>query len=325
MSLLDCGGEGVLTARALVKRFRIPGPTPFAPARTLYAVNEVDLDLAAGECLALVGESGCGKSTTAQLLAGLLTPDGGSMALDGTALQYDHAGRMAIARRVGYIFQNPGAALNPRFVVRQALAEPLVVHGREQEAGARVSELLAAVGLDAAAAGRYPHEFSGGQRQRLAIARALALNPQFIIADEPTASLDVSIQGSIVNLLLELKRGRQLGLLLIAHDLCLVRHLADRVAVMYLGAIVETATNAELYARPRHPYTRGLLAALPKFYGWSGRREELRGEPHAALTPPHGCVYADRCPHAQARCRDEAPALRDVNGGQVACHFAEAL
>lgn len=315
----------MLTARGLEKRFRIPGPTPWSPPRTLYAVNGIDLDLDPGECLALVGESGCGKSTTANLVAGLLPANRGTLALDGQALRYSHAGRMIIARRVGFVFQNPGAALDPRCTVQQSLAEPLLVHGRSGEVAKKVPALLAAVGLDEAVAGRHPHEFSGGQRQRLAIARALALDPQFLIADEPTAALDVSVQGGIVNLLLELKRTRGLGVLLIAHDLCLVRHLADRVAVMYLGKIVEFAGNAELYGRPRHPYTRGLLAALPKFYQWSGPGDALRGEPHAALEPPTGCAYRDRCPHAQNRCAAEEPQLRELHGGTVACHFAEQI
>jgi len=315
----------MLTARALQRHFQIPGPTPWSPSRTLYAVNGIDLDLATGECLALVGESGRGKSTTANLLAGLLALDGGTLTLDGQVLRNDHAGRLAIARRIGLIFQNPGAALDPRCTIRQALAEPLVVHERAGEVKEKVPALLASVGLDETVADRHPHEFSGGQRQRLAVARALALDPQFIIADEPTASLDVSVQGGIVNLLLDLKRTRGLGLLLIAHDLCLVRHLADRVAVMYLGKIVELANNTELYSRPRHPYTRGLLASLPKFYNWTGPGAELKGEPHAALEPPQGCAYRDRCPYAQARCAAEEPRLREFAGGQVACHFAEQL
>jgi len=268
------------------------------PRRMLRAVDGVDLEVNAGETLALVGESGSGKSTVARLIVGLYAPTSGSVTFSG--------------RRMQMIFQDPYASLNPRWRVRDIVAEPMRILQTKKD----VAELLRQVGLSPEDADRYPHEFSGGQRQRISIARALAGEPDLLVCDEPTSALDVSVQAQILNLMTELQRRLALTYVFISHNLAVVSQVADRVGVMYLGRIVEISPTAEIFSRPRHPYTRMLLDAIPDLE-LSGRpRTPVAGEVPNPLSPPPGCVFHPRCPHANARCRAEKPAL--INN--VACH-----
>ncbi len=297
---------------------------------TVRAVDGVSFTLDRGETLALVGESGCGKSTTARLVLRLIEPSAGALRFEGRDITgISGSALRAMRRRMQIVFQDPYASLNPRLTVAETIAEPMQVHGIGDAASrrARVAELLSLVGLRGFHAERYPHEFSGGQRQRIGIARALSVQPDLVVCDEPVSALDVSIQAQVVNLLKDLQRRFGLAYLFIAHDLAVVKHVADRVAVMYLGRIVETARKRDLFAAPRHPYTRALLAAIPHPDPTRrGQVKPLGGDVPSPMNIPPGCRFHTRCPFAQDRCRSEEPALRTLaDGHSAACHFAETL
>ena len=297
------------------------------PRVLLHAVDGVSFNLHQGETLALVGESGCGKSTVARLLTGLYGLSQGSITFDGMNLaNMNTSQKQALRRRLQMIFQDPYASLNPRWRVGRIIAEPLRTHTHLSQADqmARVDELLEQVGLSATDKHRYPHQFSGGQRQRISIARALALNPEFIVCDEPTSALDVSVQAQVLNLMKDLQKRLGLSYLFISHNLAVVHHVADRVGVMYLGRIVEIAPRDTLFAIPQHPYTQMLLGAIPDMSGSGKARIPVAGEVPNPLNPPSGCTFHPRCPLANERCKQEAPALQPYQGGvQVACHAVE--
>ena len=324
----------LLDVSGLAKHFPVERGVLFSQRLgVVRAVDGVSFTVERGETLALVGESGCGKSTTARLVLRLIPPTAGTIRFGGediTRLQGEALRRLR--QRMQIIFQDPFASLNPRMTVAEILEEPLKVHGigGRAERRARVRELLGLVGLASYHAGRYPHEFSGGQRQRIGIARALAPNPELVVCDEPVSALDVSIQAQVVNLLGDLKRELDLSYLFIAHDLAVVKHVADRVAVMYLGRIVEMAGKDEIFAAPRHPYTRTLLAAIPRPDPHLKPAVVASGDIPSPLDPPTGCHFHTRCPFAIARCRSESPVLGTVGGGNgaghfVACHRAAEL
>ena len=290
------------------------------------AVDCVSFEVARGETLGLVGESGCGKTTTGRLLIRLIDPTSGSIGLDGDDLAHIPPAKLRARRRdVQIIFQDPFSSLNPRKTVEGIVSEPLRVHriGDARQRRERVAELLSLVGLAPEHARRYPHEFSGGQRQRIGIARALALNPKFIVCDEPVSALDVSIQAQVINLMRDLQRDLGLTYLFISHNLAVVRHIADRVAVMYLGKIVELTDKISLYENPKHPYTKALLSAIPIVRPDARRqRMVLSGDVPSPLNPPPGCRFHTRCPFAEARCREIDPPLVDSGKGhKVACHL----
>jgi len=292
--------------------------------RAVQAVDDVSLSIARGETLGLVGESGCGKSTLGRMIAGILTPTRGAVTLEGAPVM---AGSRKATTRIQTVFQDPFASLDPRMRIGATIAEGPIAHGRvaRADAPAFARTWLATVGLDPDYAERYPHMFSGGQRQRVAIARALAMAPDVLVCDEPVASLDVSIQAQIINLFLQLRGGLRLTMLFISHDLGVVRHLCDRVAVMYLGRIVEIGAAAEIYEMPRHPYTYALIAAVPKLKAGRSEFTPIAGEIPSPLNPPPGCVFHPRCPLAIERCRRERPASRMVGGRAVMCHRAEDM
>jgi oligopeptide transport system ATP-binding protein len=290
----------------------------------VHAVDGVSLSVMQGEVLGLVGESGCGKSTLARTILQLVPLTAGTVVLNGRNLGEASAAELKACRRdLQMIFQDPYASLNPRMTVHSALAEPLLVHGicSPSEVDGRVAELMSLVGLAPRFSQKYPHEFSGGQRQRIAIARALALRPKVIIADEPVSALDVSIQAQILNLLAKLCREMNLTLIFIAHDLSVVRHISDRVAVMYLGKVVELGTAEDVIDRPRHPYTRALVSAIPvpdpQVEG-SRQRIVLAGDPPSPINPPAGCAFHPRCAYAVARCSEVVPPLVEAGPGRVA-------
>jgi peptide/nickel transport system ATP-binding protein len=290
------------------------------------AVDGVSFTIARGETLALVGESGCGKSTIARLVAGLQEPTAGEIRLDDRPVSAGLLARdRAIRRRIQMIFQDPYASLNPRWRVGDIIAEPLSEHAitRGADTQKRVAELLVQVGLAPADAEKYPHQFSGGQRQRISVARALATGPEFLICDEPTSALDVSVQAQVLNLMKRLQRQHGLTYLFISHNLAVVNHMADRIAVMYLGRIVELAPKARFFAAPRHPYARMLLDAVPRTNAKTRKRRAISGEVPSPIDPPSGCTFHPRCPLADARCRREVPLLRTVGDGDVACHAVE--
>ncbi|GAA2366548.1 oligopeptide/dipeptide ABC transporter ATP-binding protein [Dactylosporangium salmoneum] len=329
----------VLEVRDLEVRFPVRRGLLGRPASWVYAVNDVSLDLYRGETLGLVGESGSGKSTVGRAIVRVNQPSKGAIRLDGQDLLALHGTRLRpFRRRVQMVFQDPYASLDPRQSVGQALAEPLRVHGLAAgRRAARVAELLELVGLDPSFAARYPHQFSGGQRQRIGIARALAVEPDVIVCDEPVSALDVSIQAQVVNLLAGLQRQLGIAYLFIAHDLAVVRHLAHRVAVMYLGSIVETGPSEAVYGDPRHPYTTALLSAVPvpdAVVEKTRRRTILRGDIPSPENPPTGCLFHTRCPlrdmlGSPEVCSTKRPPLQALTPGHhrtahhVACHFAD--
>jgi len=298
------------------------------PRQYVHAVDGVSFAIERGRTLALVGESGCGKSTVARLLVGLYAPTRGSVNYDGVdaAQALRSSSGRALRRRMQMIFQDPYASLNPRWKVRDIVAEPLREHGLisgERELSERVGELLSSVGLAAGDMDKFPHQFSGGQRQRISIARALATQPEFLVCDEPTSALDVSVQAQVLNIMKELQRKQGLTYLFISHNLAVVRHVSDEVGVMYLGRVVELADKAQLFAAPRHPYTRMLLDAIPDIHMSGRARTPVQGEVPNPLNPPSGCSFHPRCPHANARCRAERPPLQSLQGVLVACHAVE--
>lgn len=297
------------------------------PKEFLRAVDNVQFSINKGETLALVGESGSGKSTIAKMLVGLLEPTTGTISFAGQFMRTDTSNEMqALRKRFQMIFQSPYASLNPRWKVGDIIAEPMIVLDTENDRQAvpkRVAELLELVGLSGADAKKFPHEFSGGQRQRIAIARALSSNPEFIVCDEPTSALDVSVQAQILNLMRDLQDELGLTYLFISHDLSVVRHMANRIGVLYLGALVEIADSKTLFSNPVHPYTKMLLDAVPDLE-MSGRpRKQVEGEIPNPINPPSGCTFHPRCPLASDRCKSEAPLMKRYGTGLASCHAVE--
>jgi oligopeptide transport system ATP-binding protein len=331
--------DGVAAPAAEVPLLRVRGLKMHFPvykgvlrrrAGAIKAVDDVSFDIRAGETLGLVGESGCGKSTTGRAILRLYEPTDGRIELEGQDVAHlEGAVLRALRPKMQMIFQDPQASLNPRMTVGSIIGEPLEEHTRMSRADrrARVQELMDAVGLNRTFVNRYPHEFSGGQRQRIGIARALALNPKFIVCDEPIAALDVSIQAQVVNLLEDLQERLGLTYLFISHDLSMVRHLATRVAVMYLGRLVELAPREALYDSPQHPYTQALISAVPSPNPEIEARRKriiLVGDVPSPANPPPGCAFSSRCPKVFDRCRSEIPTLHDLGGGRfAACHLVD--
>ena len=318
----------LLRVQGLQKHFDIGGASGWGQKRLVRAVDGVSFDILAGETLGLVGESGCGKSTTGRLLLRLIEPSAGSVWFDGqeiTALRGEALREKRRAMQI--IFQDPFGSMNPRMRVRELVAEPLLIHGlaKGHELEKLVARMLDRVGLPASAMDRYPHEFSGGQRQRICIARALILQPRFVVADEAVSALDVSVQAQIINLMRDLQQELGLTYLFISHNLAVVRHISDRVAVMYLGHLVEVATAHQLFTQPQHPYTRMLLASLPADHPHQRRLQvAVQGDLPPISAHGHGCRLAERCPHVQTRCRTDIPVLLAWQASnaahQVACH-----
>jgi oligopeptide/dipeptide ABC transporter ATP-binding protein len=319
----------LLSVKGLVKHFPVRKGLLQRTVGWVHAVDGISFDIAQGETLGLVGESGCGKSTTGKAVLKLIEPTAGEIRINGQRIdQLSRARMRPYRRRVQVVFQDPYSSLNPRLKVRDIIAEPLVnfagTDGRE--CALRAAELALRVGLREDALDRYPHEFSGGQRQRIGIARALALNPSLIVCDEPVSALDVSVQAQVVNLLADLQREFGLSYLFVAHDLAVVEHISRRIAVMYLGKIVELAAKADLFTRPQHPYTEALLSAVPVPDPAATRaRIILEGDVPSPIDPPAGCRFHTRCPYAETRCTKEEPELREIfPGHHVACHLRPA-
>lgn len=333
MSSTETRSKALVQAHDLAKTFDVSAPwlnrvIERKPRQMLQAVDGVSFEIEKGKTLALVGESGCGKSTVARLLVGLYEPTRGGFTFDD---QDAHAafktpGGRKLRRRIQMIFQDPYASLNPRWTVEDIIAEPLREHGLIEQPAAlkvRVGELLQSVGLSPLDMVKYPHQFSGGQRQRISIARALATEPEFLVCDEPTSALDVSVQAQVLNIMKDLQRKQGLTYLFISHNLAVVRHVSDQVGVMYLGRLVELAPKHELFARPRHPYTRMLLDAIPKMHDTGRARTPVQGEVPNPLNPPTGCAFHPRCPHANDRCKAERPELLEWQGVRIACHAVQ--
>ena len=329
----SANGDVILRVESLVKHFPIKAGVLKHTVGQVKAVDGVDLTVRRGETLGVVGESGCGKTTLGRTIIKLIEPTAGRIVFDEQDITEFRRRQMRPVRRdIQIVFQDPYASLNPRMTVREIVAEPLQIHGiyRRGEGRRRVEELLRTVGLSPEHANRFPHEFSGGQRQRIGVARALALNPKMMVLDEPVSALDVSIQAQVVNLLAQLQNEFGLTYLFIAHDLSVVRHVSDRVAVMYLGKIVEVGTREQIYGRPMHPYTQALLSAVPiDTPNQRGKRKRivLEGDVPSPANPPSGCRFRTRCWRAQEICAEEDPALIPRHGGDhpVACHFAEVM
>jgi peptide/nickel transport system ATP-binding protein len=322
--------EPLLTVRGLETHFPVGGGLFGKPTGLVRAVDGVDLDVRRGETVGLVGESGCGKSTLGRSILRLIEPTGGSVRFDGVDLrELDHRELKRMRAHMQIVFQDPVGSLNPRMQVRDIVGDSLAAHGvrRRSERDARVVEILGAVGLDPSSATRYPHEFSGGQRQRIAIARALVLRPQLVVADEPVSALDVSIQSQVLNLLVALKAEFSLTYVFVAHDLAVVDYMSDRIAVMYLGKIVEFGSADDVRDHPKHPYTRALLSAVPDPTPGAARgRIVLRGDLPSPMAPPSGCRFRTRCPMAQDICAQvEPPLVEETPGHQAACHFADQV
>ena len=328
---MPTNAEVLLSVRDLNKHFPIKSGILFKKnSAYVHAVDGVSFDIYKGETLGLVGESGCGKSTTGRTLLHLYEPTSGSVMFEGKDLaKLKGAELRAVRKDLQMIFQDPYASLNPRMTVGQIVGEPMLIHNTYsgEERTDRVKELLRLVGLNPAFINRYPHEFSGGQRQRIGIARALALEPKLIVCDEPISALDVSIQAQVVNLLEDLQKEMGLTYLFIAHDLSMVRHISNRIAVMYLGIIIELAERNELYKHPLHPYTQALLSAVPypdPEIEENRQRIILEGYVPSRVNPPSGCRFRTRCRYAREICANERPAFREISSGHyAACHFAE--
>jgi len=320
----------LLETRDLRKQFKLSA-SPFSRAGLITAAEEINISLAPGETLGIAGESGCGKSTVAKMLMGLLPPTSGEIIFNGRSLStFNRKEQHVFRRSVQMIFQDPFSSLNPRMRIGEIIGEPLIIHRTASggELKAKVLQLMEQVGLAAEQYGLYPHQFSGGQRQRIGIARALAVNPQLLIADEPLSALDVSIQAQIINLLIELRKSRGLAYILISHDLSVIRHLSSKTAVMYLGRIVEEGATEAVFTSPLHPYTEALLAAIPDL---SGKRRKaagkvLQGDIPSPLAPPSGCHFHPRCPYKREKCVTQRPVFEEkAENRKAACHFSREI